>query len=97
MQGEIDQVVSPALTESYVAKTPGATLVSLPHVGHGYSKPVNWETQYRQSYSRLAALAEPDSPVAGNVDDLPLVEIPASAAAPPAHEPNDRPISSRCC
>jgi len=81
MQGEIDQVVSPALTASYVTKTPGASLVSLPHVGHGYSKPANWEGQYRQSYGRLAALAEPDAPVASNVDDLPLVEIPAKAAA----------------
>src|SRR5262245_45260447 len=58
MQGEIDQVVSPLVTASYVAKTPQATLVSLPHVGHGYSKPVNWQTQYTQSYQRLAALAE---------------------------------------
>ena len=87
LQGQLDQVVSPAVTARYVAQTPQARLVELPEVGHGYSKPQHWLTQYLASYATLATAAPPGVPekVQGaspqdSIADLPAVVVPASAA-----------------
>ena len=79
LQGEIDQVCLPRPTQDFIAQVPGAELVMLPHVGHGYSVERNWGPQYRAAFQRLAArrvAATPRLPPA--VSDLPLTEVPAT-------------------
>jgi len=82
LHGEADQVCSPAATRAFVAKTGASTLVSLPSVGHGYSVEHNWLPQFVASYRRIASLATPTA-TAVDTADLPLVEVPARAAAGP--------------
>jgi type IV secretory pathway VirJ component len=91
LQGQLDQVVSPALTARYVAQTPQARLVELPQVGHGYSKPQHWMTQYLGSYDALAAASRPDvsaNSMQDSIGDLPAVVVPASAVAAAAPHAN---------
>jgi type IV secretory pathway VirJ component len=75
LQGDIDQVCSPAEVASFTDRVHGATLVRLPHVGHGFSVPANWLPQFRSGLGSLPA----DRPAArpGEVGDLPLVEVRA--------------------
>lgn len=83
LQGESDQVCLPAATQAFVGQVPGAEMVSLPKVGHGYSVTKNWLPQYLTAYrtlatARTAALPPPPA----SLGDLPLVEVsPAGAAA----------------
>ncbi|HZF15563.1 MAG TPA: AcvB/VirJ family lysyl-phosphatidylglycerol hydrolase [Steroidobacteraceae bacterium] len=78
LQGAIDQVCLPGPTQAFVAQVPGAELVMLPHVGHGYSVERNWMPQYREAYRRIAARRVAATPVLPPaVSDLPLVEVPA--------------------
>jgi len=80
-QGAIDEVCDPRATEAYVKQVPGAELVLLPKVGHGFSVQKNWMPQFRDAFERLskraARLGPPAPPGAA---DLPLVEVPAAAS-----------------
>jgi len=84
-QGLIDQVCEPATVEAYLGQVGHAGIVTLPHVGHGFSVQRNWLPQFKASFARLtvAAPVPPVSPVPGatDVSDLPLVEIPATGPA----------------
>ena len=58
-------------------------LFLLPKVGHGFSVPRNWEPQFIEAYRAIADAREPrDEPRVSvpEVQDLPLVEVPAIAA-----------------
>jgi type IV secretory pathway VirJ component len=83
LQGEIDQVCSPAVTRDFVGATGQAKLYSLPKVGHGFSVTRNWDAQYVEAYKDVAALREAARraaaapPAEAAVADLPLVEVPA--------------------
>ncbi len=78
LQGQIDQVCDPAGTREFARAVPSAILFELPHVGHGFSVPRNWQPQMREALARVVA-ARPDAPPpsAPEVADLPLVELPA--------------------
>ena len=86
LQGDADEVCSPAGTRSFVAATGSAELVWLPKVGHGFSVEKNWLAQFRSAYARLAAHAAPPKVTLAEVQDLPLVEVPAAGAAPAGAE-----------
>jgi type IV secretory pathway VirJ component len=79
-QGLIDQVCDPEATRAYVAKIPGAAVVELPKVGHGFSVPAHWMKQFRETFQRIAATRKEESrpPPAPAVADLPLIEVPAA-------------------
>jgi type IV secretory pathway VirJ component len=83
-QGQIDQVCFPADVEKYVRQVHGAELVSLPLVGHGFSKPLHWEAEFRAAFAKL--VREEERPASGStarpveLKDLPLVEVPARSA-----------------
>ena len=81
LQGDADQVCSPAATRAFVAATSAAELVWLPKVGHGFSVEKNWLAQFRAAYQKLAANAAPPRVTLAEVADLPLVEVPAATAA----------------
>jgi type IV secretory pathway VirJ component len=90
-QGLTDQVCFPADVEKYVKQVKGAEIVTLPKVGHGFSKPQNWEPQFRQAFTKI--VADDDKPAAAapagtegrpkaapapkELGNLPVVEVPA--------------------
>jgi type IV secretory pathway VirJ component len=55
--------------------------VRLPLVGHGFSVERNWMPEFRAAYTRLAARPLPAAAPTAEIDDLPLQEVHASAAA----------------
>jgi len=83
LHGESDQVCSPAATRAFVSATGSSHLISLPKVGHGFGVPANWEPQFIDAYRALVAKTarrEPPRVSIPEVEDLPLIEVPASAA-----------------
>jgi type IV secretory pathway VirJ component len=82
LQGGIDQVCNPAMTESFVKKVGGGKIVFLPKVGHGFSVPRNWMPQFKEVFMSLAASHTGAGDVrAQDLKDLPLVEVPAKAGS----------------
>jgi pimeloyl-ACP methyl ester carboxylesterase len=62
LQGALDQVCPAAPTEEFMKQVPGARLVLLPKVGHGYSVEHNWVPQYLEAFREItqgAAAAAP--------------------------------------
>jgi type IV secretory pathway VirJ component len=80
LQGTIDEVCYPKVTEEFVKRVNTGRLVLLPKVGHGFSVPRNWLLQFRDEFQRLVAQSnrQPSS-VMADLQDLPLVEVPADA------------------
>lgn len=78
LQGTIDQVCQPDSTRAFVERVPGATVVMLPGVGHGFGVTRRWLPQLLDAVDRLAA-GPPGTQAATDsaVSDLPLVEVPA--------------------
>jgi type IV secretory pathway VirJ component len=79
LQGTIDLDVSPAATDAFVRQVDNATVVTLPHVGHGFSVERHWMPQYLQAYhdiARQAADRRPP-PAPASMDGLPAIEVPA--------------------
>jgi type IV secretory pathway VirJ component len=81
LQGDQDQVCDTVQTRKFVAQIPGAQLVELPKVGHGYSVEKNWVPQFLEAYRKIAGAPELGRPaLPPGVSDLPLVELPATGA-----------------
>ncbi len=72
LQGEIDQVCPIAPTQRFIAQVPGAEMVRLPKVGHGYGVERNWMPQFKAAFARLTVSAPPAA----------RVTTPSSGAAP---------------
>lgn len=76
-QGTIDQVCNAQEVQRYVGQVGHGHLVLLPKVGHGFSVPRNWLPQFKEAFTSLIENEEPvRKPVAPEVQDLPLVEVP---------------------
>jgi type IV secretory pathway VirJ component len=87
LQGAIDRVCDPAETERFVNQVAGGQIVMLPGVGHGFSVPRDWLPQFREAFLRLVESDDAGEPLPSHVatlHDLPLVEVPATAAGTPA-------------
>lgn len=75
---------SPAAAARFVGKVKGASLITLPKVGHGFSVPRNWLPQFRDAFSRIArpaskAVSSPvQIPKETRVNDLPLITVGAT-------------------
>jgi type IV secretory pathway VirJ component len=80
LQGESDQVCPAPATQAFIATVPGAQIVMLPKVGHGYGVEKNWVPQYETAYTRLTTPGATQQPVAlpASVADLPLIEVRAA-------------------
>jgi type IV secretory pathway VirJ component len=79
LQGGQDQVCGAEQTRKFVAQVPGAQLVELPKVGHGYSVERNWLPQFLEAYHRIAGSPDPArASLPSGVSDLPLVELPVT-------------------
>jgi type IV secretory pathway VirJ component len=85
LQGGVYQVCPAKATQKFIAKVPGAQIVMLPTVGHGYSVKKHWVDQFDRAFDDLAIHnASPGSaPLATGVDDLPLTEVMSSGGAYP--------------
>jgi type IV secretory pathway VirJ component len=83
LQGESDQVCPAPATQKFIATVPGAEIVMLPKVGHGYGVEKNWMPQYEAAYDKITAPrpAEKAAPLPTPVADLPLTEVPAAAGS----------------
>ena len=57
LQGQLDQVCPFAATQDFIAKVPGAEMVLLPKVGHGYSVQMNWVPQFENAFARITLAA----------------------------------------
>ncbi len=53
LQGTVDQVCAPESTARFVRDIPGAKIVSLPKVGHGFSVPRNWAGAFDEAVGEL--------------------------------------------
>lgn len=82
LQGAADSTCGLAQTAAFVRRTPGAKVVVLPSVGHGFGVPARWFPQLRDALTRLdrASLSTLSTP-APAVRDLPLVELPAAGGS----------------
>ena len=58
LQGLKDQVCDPAATIAFVGGIPGARVVQLPKVGHGFSVEKNWVPQFLAAYQDIAGAAQ---------------------------------------
>jgi type IV secretory pathway VirJ component len=82
LQGEQDKVCNSEQTRRFVARVPGAQVVTLPKVGHGYSIEANWLPQFLSAFHKIADdPASARTVLPSGVSDLPLVELPAAGAA----------------
>jgi type IV secretory pathway VirJ component len=83
LQGEVDQVCAPTVTRAFVAAVPGARLLSLPKVGHGFAVARNWEAQYLEAYQAVAVhhSSSAAGAAAPGIGDLALTEVPVPPAA----------------
>ncbi|MFI4889070.1 MAG: AcvB/VirJ family lysyl-phosphatidylglycerol hydrolase [Steroidobacterales bacterium] len=81
LQGDTDQVCPAAATQKFIGEVPGAEMVMLPKVGHGYSVERNWMPQYEAAYARITAAPDkkPAAILAAPVADLPLTVVEALA------------------
>lgn len=85
LQGGVDQVCPAKATQSFIAKVPGAQLVMLPAVGHGYSVKKNWVDQFDRAFDDIAtgAASADEAMLSSGVADLPLTEVKSIGTAYP--------------
>ena len=55
LQGELDEVCLAPAAKEFVGAVPGAEVIMLPKVGHGYSVEKNWVPQYEAAFDRIIA------------------------------------------
>jgi type IV secretory pathway VirJ component len=76
LQGKLDKVCNYAEVEEFVKKTSDAELITLPNVGHGFSKWSDFMPQWKDAFNRIVKQGEQVKPSAVTKDpviDLPLV------------------------
>jgi type IV secretory pathway VirJ component len=76
LQGQLDKVCNYSDVADFVNKTTDAELVTLPNVGHGFSKWSDFMPQWKDAFYRLIDKYEKDQPakITGDqIKDLPLV------------------------
>jgi type IV secretory pathway VirJ component len=77
LQGTIDKVCSAEETGSFVRNVPGADIVLLPHVGHGFAVERHWLPEFIKAFDRLVQVDTQTGAQHASLADLPLVEVPA--------------------
>jgi type IV secretory pathway VirJ component len=66
--------------QDFIAQIRGAAMVKLPNAGRDFASPAGWVPQYAAAFGRLAARdAGRAVPPPAELNDLPVVEIPAQA------------------
>ena len=76
LNGQLDKICNYPAVEDFVSKTKNAELITLPKVGHGFSKLSDFMPQWKDAYTRLNAKYEKEKPPIvdiGQVKNLPVV------------------------
>lgn len=81
LQGDEDAVCPLSPAAAFAARVPGAELVALKGVGHGFVEIEHWLPQYIAAYSRLAAKTADAVALPGELASLPLVEVESPAGS----------------
>jgi type IV secretory pathway VirJ component len=87
LQGEADQVCDLKQTQVFVAGTGSARLFSLPHSGHGFGVPGNWQPEFVRAYQLIIEAQR--TPVARRAADPGVVDLPLTVVAPADHGNTD--------
>lgn len=77
LQGTIDKVCYPPATRKFVSSIKNASVVMLPHVGHGFSVQRHWMPQFKHAYANIleadsSVVRKRSAPV--SLKGLPIVE-----------------------
>lgn len=80
-EGQKDEVCDAGAVDTFAAGIPGADVVRLPRVGHGFNVKRNWLPQFHSAFQTLLLRAAPPPPAAAEVGDLPLTVVPVPPAA----------------
>jgi type IV secretory pathway VirJ component len=70
LHGKLDKVCNYSETADFVSKTSNAELITLPNVGHGFSKWSDFMPQWKDAFARLVEKFEKDQPANINIDQL---------------------------
>jgi type IV secretory pathway VirJ component len=70
LQGKLDKVCSYSEVVDFVNKTADAELITLPNVGHGFSKWSDFMPQWKDAFNRLIERYEKDRSANSNIDQL---------------------------
>jgi type IV secretory pathway VirJ component len=81
LQGADDSTCSVTAAEKFVSRIPGARMVPLPGVGHGFGVESHWMPAFREAFERLTRTSVAGAPAAPEVHDLPLIELPARSGS----------------
>lgn len=76
LQGKLDKICNYSEVEDFVRKTADAELITLPNVGHGFSKWSDFMPQWKDAYNKLITKSEQVKPSPDGKDPvkgLPLV------------------------
>ena len=76
LNGKLDKICNYPDALDFMSKTKDAELITLPKVGHGFSKWGDFMPQWKDAYSRLIAKYEKEKPAEVNiaeVKDLPVI------------------------
>ena len=76
LNGKLDKICNYPDVVEFLAKTKGAELISLPKVGHGFSKWSDFMPQWKDAFARLIKNYEKGKPSEVNIDqvkNIPLV------------------------
>jgi type IV secretory pathway VirJ component len=87
LQGKLDMVCDFQTVYDFVSKTTDAELVTLPKVGHGFSKWGDFMPQWKDAYNHLTGKFEKEQPAGVNIDqvkNLPVVLTKAKSEKPDA-------------
>ena len=76
LQGQKDQVCSPAEVDAFAARSGDSQVVKLASVGHGFSVERNWMPQFLESYGSIVARQEARRTARpADISDLPVNEV----------------------
>jgi type IV secretory pathway VirJ component len=75
LQGKLDNVCNYSEVAEFVKKTAGAELISLPEVGHGFSKWGDFMPQWLDAYNRLITINESSKTPGLKIDDIKNVPL----------------------
>ncbi|MDE2149594.1 MAG: DUF3096 domain-containing protein [Gammaproteobacteria bacterium] len=82
LNGAVDQVCPIAPQRRFIAQVPGAGLVELPHVGHGFGVPKNWMPQFTAAFNELSVKTPRPAPPPISLSDLPIVTVAVPHGVP---------------
>ncbi|HVO48013.1 MAG TPA: AcvB/VirJ family lysyl-phosphatidylglycerol hydrolase [Steroidobacteraceae bacterium] len=82
LQGQQDQVCAPRTVDEFGAQVPGAQVVQLPKVGHGFGVERNWLPQFMEAYhSIVERVNAPKKLRPQPISDLPVNEVHAEGSS----------------